>query len=76
MYMGIQLESIQPAPKIANLRNLYEASSSMTAALFMIITFEVTKIDNHKNDGEMAYFPTQNPTSEAREGRSADMSSE
>ena len=34
------------------------------------------KIDNHKNDGKMAYFPTQNPTSEAREGRSADMSSE
>ena len=41
MYMGIQLESIQPAPKIAHLRNLYEAS--VTAALFMIITFEVTK---------------------------------
>jgi len=37
--MGIQLESIQPAPKIAHLRNLYEAS--VTAALFMIITFEV-----------------------------------
>ena len=51
MYMGIQLESIQPAPKIAHLRNLYEAS--VTAALFMIITFEVTnKIDNHKNDGK------------------------
>ena len=36
----------------------------------------ITKIDTHKNDGKMAYFPTQNPTSEAREGRSADMSSE
>ena len=42
--MGIHLESIQPAPKIAHLRNLYEAS--VTAALFMIITFEViTKIN-------------------------------
>ena len=52
MYMGIQLESIQPAPKIAHLRNLYEAS--VTAALFMIIiitfirTFEVTKIESQK----------------------------
>ena len=60
MYMGIHLESIQPAPKIAHLRNLYEAS--VTAALFMIIiTFEVTKIDNHKNDGKMAHFPPPNP---------------
>ena len=59
MYMGIQLESIQPAPKIAHLRNLYEAS--VTAALFMIITFEVTKIDNHKNDGKIAHFPPPNP---------------
>ena len=60
MYMGIQSESIQPAPKIAHLRNLYEAS--VTAALFMIITFEViTKIDNHKNDGKMAHFPPPNP---------------
>ena len=42
LYMGIQYESIQSAPKIAHLRNLYEAS--VTAALFMIIiiTFEVT----------------------------------
>ena len=37
MYMGIQSESIQPAPKIAHLRNLYEAS--VTAALFMIISY-------------------------------------
>ena len=62
MYMGIQSESIQPAPKIAHLRNLYEAS--VTAALFMIITFEVTegtKIDNHKNDGKIAHFPPPNP---------------
>ena len=59
MYMGIQLESIQPAPKIAHLRNLNEAS--VTAALFMIITLEVTKIDNHKNDGKMAHFHTPNP---------------
>ena len=44
MYMGIQSESIQPAPKIAHLRNLYEAS--VTAALFMIIiiTFVRTKL--------------------------------
>ena len=56
---NIHTESIQPAPKIAHLRNLYEAS--VTAALFMIITFEVTKIDNHKNDGKMAYFPPPNP---------------
>ena len=37
MYMGIQSESIQPAPKIAHLRNLYEAS--VTAALFMITSW-------------------------------------
>ena len=43
----------------SHLRNLYEAS--VTAALFMIITFEVTKIDNHKNDGKMAHFPPPNP---------------
>ena len=55
----IQSKSIHPAPKIAHLRNLYEAS--VTAALFMIITFEVTKIDNHKNDGKMAHFPPPNP---------------
>ena len=35
--MGIQSESIQPAPKIANLRNLYEAS--MAAALFEITNY-------------------------------------
>ena len=74
MYMGIQLESIQPAPKIAHLRNLYEAS--VTAALFMIITFEVTKIDNHKNDGKIAHFPPPTHTFEAHRGRSAEMSSE
>ena len=58
-HICIQSKSIHPAPKIAHLRNLYEAS--VTAALFMIITFEVTKIDNHKNDGKMAHFPPPNP---------------
>ena len=63
MYMGIQSESIQPAPKIAHLRNLYEAS--VTAALFMIIIITFVrsyyKIDNHKNDGKIAHFPPPNP---------------
>ena len=70
---NIHTESIQSAPKIAHLRNWYEAS--VTAALFMIITKLITKNDHHKNDWKIAHFPPPKPTSEARQGRSAEMSS-
>ena len=46
---------INPTSSKNHLRNLYEAR--VTAALLMIIT----KIDNHKNDGKIAYFPPPNP---------------
>ena len=65
LYMGIQSESIQSAPKIAHLRNLYEAS--VTAALFMIIiitfvrSYIILLLKSNIYDGKIAHFPPPNP---------------
>ena len=54
-HIGIQFKSIHPAPKIAHLRSLYEASMTARSSIDVIskrLFMRLTKIDNHKNDGK------------------------